>query len=50
MTKTVEEANKALVLEAFNTLFKQRDHNAAERFLIAELYPIQCPQEREGLR
>jgi predicted SnoaL-like aldol condensation-catalyzing enzyme len=32
MTKTVEEANKALVLEAFDTLFNKRDYKAAERF------------------
>src|SRR5271170_3334740 len=30
--KTIEEANKALVLEAFDTLFNQRDYEAAERF------------------
>src|ERR1700730_12112588 len=32
MTKTTEEANKALVLEAFETLFNKRDYAAAERF------------------
>jgi predicted SnoaL-like aldol condensation-catalyzing enzyme len=32
MTKTIEEANKALVLEAFDTLFNKRDYKAAERF------------------
>jgi predicted SnoaL-like aldol condensation-catalyzing enzyme len=32
MTTTIEEANKALVLEAFDTLFNQRDYKAAERF------------------
>ena len=32
MTKTIEEANKALVLEAFDTLFNKRDYMAAERF------------------
>jgi predicted SnoaL-like aldol condensation-catalyzing enzyme len=32
MTKTTEEANKALVLEAFDTLFNKRDYEAAERF------------------
>ena len=30
--KTNEEANKALVLEAFDTLFNKRDYKAAERF------------------
>jgi predicted SnoaL-like aldol condensation-catalyzing enzyme len=32
MTQTIQERNKALVLEAFNTLFNQRDYVAAERF------------------
>jgi hypothetical protein len=32
VTKTIEEANKALVLEAFDTLFNKRDYKAAERF------------------
>ena len=30
--KTHEELNKALVLEAFDTLFNKRDYKAAERF------------------
>ena len=32
MTKTTEKANKALVLEAFDTLFNKRDYKAAERY------------------
>src|SRR5918996_3110070 len=32
MEKTVESANKAVVLEAFDTLFNKRDYVAAERF------------------
>ena len=32
MTQTVEEKNKALVLEAFETLFNKKDYAAAERF------------------
>ncbi len=32
MTKTKPEQNKALVLEAFDTLFNKRDYAAAERF------------------
>jgi predicted SnoaL-like aldol condensation-catalyzing enzyme len=32
MTQTIQERNKALVLEAFDTLFNQRDYVAAERF------------------
>ena len=32
MNHTVESRNKALVLEAFNTLFNKRDYAAAEKF------------------
>ncbi len=32
MTATVEEANKALVLEAFDMLFNRRDYESAERY------------------
>lgn len=32
MTQTIEQKNKALVLEAFDTLFNKRDLTAAERF------------------
>lgn len=32
MGKTTSEQNKALALEAFDTLFNQRDYPAAERF------------------
>jgi predicted SnoaL-like aldol condensation-catalyzing enzyme len=32
MTKTTAEQNKALVLEAFDTLFNKRDYAAAERY------------------
>ena len=32
MSKTIPKQNKALVLEAFDTLFNRRDYNAAERF------------------
>jgi predicted SnoaL-like aldol condensation-catalyzing enzyme len=32
VTQTMEEKNKALVLEAFETLFNKRDYVAAERF------------------
>jgi predicted SnoaL-like aldol condensation-catalyzing enzyme len=32
MSQTVESKNKALVLEAFETLFNKRDYAAAERF------------------
>ncbi len=32
MSKTKQEKNKALVLEAFDTLFNKRDYAAAERY------------------
>ena len=32
MSQTIEEKNKALVLEAFDTLFNKRDYAAAERY------------------
>ena len=32
MNRTVESKNKALVLEAFDTLFNKRDYGAAEKF------------------
>ena len=32
MSQTMPERNKAMVLEAFNTLFNKRDYEAAERF------------------
>jgi predicted SnoaL-like aldol condensation-catalyzing enzyme len=32
VTQAIEEKNKAFVLEAFETLFNQRDYVAAERF------------------
>src|SRR5205807_3496819 len=32
VTQTIEEKNKAFVLEAFETLFNKRDYAAAERF------------------
>ena len=32
MSHTIEEKNKALVLEAFDTLFNKRDYAAAERY------------------
>jgi predicted SnoaL-like aldol condensation-catalyzing enzyme len=32
MNQTIQERNKALVLEAFDTLFNKRDYAAAERY------------------
>jgi predicted SnoaL-like aldol condensation-catalyzing enzyme len=36
MAKAAEQANKALVLEAFDTLFNKRDYKAAERYWSAK--------------
>ena len=32
MSSSIEEKNKAIVLQAFDTLFNQRDYDRAERF------------------
>jgi len=32
MSQTIQERNKALVLEAFDTLFNKRDYEAAQRY------------------
>jgi predicted SnoaL-like aldol condensation-catalyzing enzyme len=32
MSQTIQERNKALVLDAFDTLFSKRDYEAAERY------------------
>jgi predicted SnoaL-like aldol condensation-catalyzing enzyme len=32
MSQTIQEQNKALVLDAFHTLFNKRDYKAAERY------------------
>jgi primosomal protein N' len=41
MSKTTPEQNKALVLEAFDTLFNKRDYRAAERFWSPKVHPTQ---------
>jgi predicted SnoaL-like aldol condensation-catalyzing enzyme len=49
--KTIEEANKVLVLEAFDTLFNKRDYKAAERFWSPEYiqHSAHIPPGRDGL-
>ena len=32
MSETIQEKNKALVLDAFDTLFNKRDYAAAEKY------------------
>jgi len=41
MNRTVESKNKALVLEAFDTLFNKRNYAAAEKFWFTSLHPTQ---------
>jgi predicted SnoaL-like aldol condensation-catalyzing enzyme len=51
MAKTIAESNKALVLEAFDTLFNQRDYKAAERYWssIYIQHSAHIPPGRDGL-
>jgi hypothetical protein len=42
MSRTTQENYKALVLEAFDTLFNRRDYAAAERYW-SQLHPTQRP-------
>ncbi|AXC10018.1 hypothetical protein ACPOL_0651 [Acidisarcina polymorpha] len=51
MTNTTPEQNKALVLEAFDTLFNKRDYVAAERFWSADYvqHSAHIAPGREGL-
>jgi predicted SnoaL-like aldol condensation-catalyzing enzyme len=51
MNKTIEEANKRLVLDAFDTLFNTRDYEAAERFWSPNYiqHSAHIPPGREGL-
>jgi predicted SnoaL-like aldol condensation-catalyzing enzyme len=51
MSKSIEEKNKALVLEAFDTLFNQRDYVAAERYWSPEYiqHSAHIAPGREGL-
>ena len=51
MKQTLESKNKALVLEAFNTLFNKRDYGAAEKFWSPTYiqHSAHIPPGREGL-
>ncbi len=51
MTVTTETKNKALVLEAFDTLFNKRDYVTAERFWSPNYiqHSAHIPPGREGL-
>jgi hypothetical protein len=51
VTQTIEQKNKAFVLEAFETLFNKRDYVAAERFWSSNYiqHSAHIPPGREGL-
>jgi predicted SnoaL-like aldol condensation-catalyzing enzyme len=51
MSQTKQERNKALVLEAFDTLFNERDYEAAERFWSPNYiqHSVHIAPGREGL-
>jgi predicted SnoaL-like aldol condensation-catalyzing enzyme len=51
MSKATEEKNKELVLEAFDTLFNQRDYIAAERYWSPKYiqHSAHIPPGRESL-
>ena len=51
MSKTTPEQNKALVLEAFDTLFNKRDYAAAEKFWSPHYiqHSAHIPPGREGV-
>jgi predicted SnoaL-like aldol condensation-catalyzing enzyme len=51
MNQTIESKNKALVLEAFDTLFNKRDYAAAERYWSPKYiqHSAVVPPGREGL-
>ncbi len=51
LDQTIEEKNKALVLEAFDTLFNKRDYAAAERFWSLNYiqHSAHIPAGRDGL-
>jgi hypothetical protein len=46
---SIEEKNKSLVLEAFDTLFNKRDYEAGHAIMVAEIHPAQRPH-RAGSR
>ena len=51
MAKTIAESNKAVVLEAFDTLFNKRDYKAAERYWSSNYiqHSAHIPPGRDGL-
>jgi predicted SnoaL-like aldol condensation-catalyzing enzyme len=51
MSETIQEKNKTLVLDAFDTLFNKRDYTAAEKFWSPNYiqHSAHIPPGREGL-
>jgi predicted SnoaL-like aldol condensation-catalyzing enzyme len=51
MSETTQEKNKALVLDAFDTLFNKRDYQAAERYWSPNYiqHSAHIPPGRQGL-
>jgi predicted SnoaL-like aldol condensation-catalyzing enzyme len=51
MSETIQEKNKALVLDAFDTLFNKRDYAAAEKFWSPNYiqHSAHIPPGRDGL-
>ena len=51
MNQTTQESNKALVLDAFDTLFNKRDYQAAERYWSPNYiqHSAHIPPGRDGL-
>jgi acetyl esterase/lipase/predicted SnoaL-like aldol condensation-catalyzing enzyme len=51
MAQTIEQQNKALVLKAFNTLFNEKDYEAAEKFWSPDYiqHSAHIPPGRDGL-
>jgi hypothetical protein len=43
MSQSTEAQNKAIVLEAFDTLFNKRDYDAGGALLVTELRAAQRP-------
>jgi predicted SnoaL-like aldol condensation-catalyzing enzyme len=51
MSETIQEKNKAVVLDAFDTLFNRRDYAAAEKFWSPDYiqHSAHIPPGRDGL-
>jgi predicted SnoaL-like aldol condensation-catalyzing enzyme len=51
MSETIQEKNKALVLDAFDTLFNKRDYTAAEKYWSPNYiqHSAHIPPGRDGL-